>query len=273
MVLPLAAGLFGRSDAKKARAEAAAVQAANERRIAETNSFNQALGQSFIDAPATDMKGLVADAEAAGFNPLTVMRSGGLSMYAKGNTLLPGLSMMQPQTFQGSPLPQVPSLGGVLAGAASDGFASFMTQTNIGEQRAFQKELLNMTLSASTKAKGGKATVGGAVATKGGKGSKDLIFMGQKITKDPNTSDAQDFEDRYGDDGPGPWIWGTALIASDAKKTMGGMSFPEVMRGLDNATKIPSLTDNLPSFKSLYGTVTEWFSPTLSSGLRGTVSP
>lgn len=167
--LSLVSGLFGRSDDKKARAEAARVQAENLRRtealneqqsqrVERANEISAQLGRNFVSAPSVKMAEMVADAERFGFNPLTYLRSGAASLYSKVNDL-PGFQMQQvqhiasPENFQASVLPQVRSLGGVFASAAQDGFGSYMSESRILQQQNFQRSMLSAALTGVQKGK------------------------------------------------------------------------------------------------------------------------
>lgn len=194
--LSLFQGFQGRNDAKKA-SKHAALQAAMDReeflraqnenraRVDAANAYNEGawlsatarnrasteavnarnaeIGNAYLALPKVDLKRMVADAEAAGFNPLTVIRNGGMAGYSK-SVELPGYQMLMPTAFHETPYQQqhifqtgaaptsagpapVQGVGSVFAGALQDGFSQFMSQTRINEQQQFQRELLNASLA------------------------------------------------------------------------------------------------------------------------------
>lgn len=172
---------------------AAQAQAENDARIAEHNALlrqqveayaasqleqNERIGQISRDAAAmlsatpqvttqsssVDLQALVADAQRAGFNPLTVVRAGGLSSYARMSSSVIGHNasavaqlMMagagnvidgrwQPAVnrFESlAPLVQRKQHWGELAGAAlGAGVSAFQTQYNAQANRTMQERLL-----------------------------------------------------------------------------------------------------------------------------------
>lgn len=47
-------------------------------------------------------------------------------------------------------------------------------------------------------------------------GDRPKLYMGgQRVETNPNTSNAEEYEDRYGDDGPGSWLPQIGIMASD----------------------------------------------------------
>lgn len=59
-----------------------------------------------------------------------------------------------------------------------------------------------------------------------------------QLKKDPNTSDMQDISDRVGEEGPGAWIAGAAILWRDLMHTYGSRSFTDTMRAIDNNVKV-----------------------------------
>ncbi|MEM5245114.1 hypothetical protein VTU32_12355 [Thermoanaerobacter sp. CM-CNRG TB177] len=96
----LVGGLMGRSDAKKR--DAAAAKAAKVPVISNTSH-------------EVDLKALNAAAIAAGYNPMTILNAGGLSAFTKTRTETTGQNAM-------AAVPTAPSVGSVVAGAASSAF-------------------------------------------------------------------------------------------------------------------------------------------------------
>lgn len=225
---------------KLQQANRAAVAVGNQRNraaVAATNAANRKLGQEYLARPSVDMSRLVADAEAAGFNPLSYLRSGAASLYSK-QVNLPGYQMMMPQTFQESvfqwsdlpgmptPAPAVPrpstSAGSMLFQAGSDAFGAFVSQSRIESQQDLQRELLQKSLDgvakgkkAGSKSSGsfgfvpGSVTMGGTVTDKGSlalarpgtpeKGDVKVTNPWTNYSVDPSQRDASAFTDRYGE--------------------------------------------------------------------------
>ncbi|QIG67465.1 hypothetical protein EVB40_007 [Rhizobium phage RHph_TM3_3_14A] len=96
----LVGGLMGRSDAKKR--DAAAAKAAKVPVISNTSH-------------ELDLKAMNAAAIAAGYNPMTILNAGGLSAFTKTRTETTGQNAM-------AAVPTAPSVGSVVAGAASSAF-------------------------------------------------------------------------------------------------------------------------------------------------------
>lgn len=241
--ISLASGLFGRSDDKKARREAQRIQDENQRRVEAMNSqqeqrveranqISAALGEQYTAAPMVKLGELVRDAEAFGFNPLTYLRAGAASLYGKAVDL-PGYQMRQvqhiasPEIFQASALPQVRGIGSVVAGAAADAFATFSTQSNIQQQQAFQERLLNTSLAAvAAGRKAGNSKAGSFLNVPGMNtaGSKTVTkppqigFGGNMLRTDNSTTNAEECETRYGDEGPASWMCGLGVAYFDAKE-------------------------------------------------------
>jgi len=65
-----------------------------------------------------------------------------------------------------------------------------------------------------------------------------LYVGGNKISTDPLTSNQEDFETRYGDDGPVSWATQAAIAWRDLQHNMSGMSFPDILRAIDRATQL-----------------------------------
>ena len=242
--------------------------AATSRNRAETervNARNLELGTAYLALPKVDLKAMVADAEAAGFNPLTVIRNGGMAGYSK-SVELPGYQMMIPTAFHETPYQQqhvfqagqaptsagpapVQGVGSVFAGALQDGFSTFMSENRIMEQRDFQREMLNASLAGIQRGKkAGNSTAGsfgyvpGTVSAGGDikiKKQPELWFAGTRVLTDPKTSPASDYTDRWGDEGPGAWVSGMGVMMRDFQHNMKDMSFLEIMRKIDRWTEVP----------------------------------
>lgn len=115
----LAGGLFGRSDAKKkdriaAANHLAAVEEAKRAALVPVVTTTRA---------GVNLKRLVSDAMGAGFNPMSILNAGGLGSYAYGKTSTTGQNAGLPaQIMANAPTPTAPSVGSVIAGAASNAY-------------------------------------------------------------------------------------------------------------------------------------------------------
>lgn len=251
----LASGLFGREDDKKARREAARVQEENQRRVEaynakqeqhveRANDISAELGRRFVAAPMVKIGELVADAERYGFNPLTYLRSGAASLYGKAVDLA-GYSMQQvqhiasPTIFQGSPLPQVRGMGGVIAGAAESAFGMYVSQSRIDQQQQFQRGLLEMSLKGVQKGRAaGNSSAGSSfnvpsISTAGG-----IKVAGMTIRSNPNTDPVEKWTQRYGEGELVENVAGIAVGWQDFKYNYGHLSTVELLKRLDQATAI-----------------------------------
>lgn len=87
-----------------------------------------------------------------------------------------------------------------------------------------------------------RAQVGPAFPAQGA-----LLMGGTRINPDPNTSDSQAFESRYGE--PAEWIASPGIAWNDLKHNVGNMSFLDMLRWIDDRTKV------VPSVRSSGGYV------------------
>ena len=212
--LSLVSGLFARNDAKKALKAAQAAQA-------KADEHNISLGSHYRKLPYVAMGELVSDAEKHGFNPLTILRAGGLSAYGKAQQV-PGYQM---QMIGPAPTANIPSMGSVVAGALSAGFNTYRQDAIRHENMAFQNSLMdksfaqNMALRAVGFGTGNSVMGGNGTKVAGGLSGKAGAFTGApqkpEVGKvevsnpwnifhvDPSVRNANAMEDRYGDDGGG----------------------------------------------------------------------
>lgn len=149
-----------------------------------------------------DLKKLRADAEAAGFNPLTIIRGGGLAGYGSSTmSAMPDTRIADAFRTFGS------------------GFAQFQYDP-YGEQRA-QLEMAEARARIASYAKS-SAPSGlsfGTPTSKGVQSSPDLSFMSLPWKTDKGTSPAQAIQDRYGD--LVEWIYGMGVLGADTLKNLG----------------------------------------------------
>ena len=65
-----------------------------------------------------------------------------------------------------------------------------------------------------------------------------LIFGGTPIKTAPDTANAEDFEKRYGDDGPVSWLSQAAIAARDFHYNMAGTKLFDILKWIDRKTAI-----------------------------------
>ena len=186
---------------------------------------------------------LVEDAQAAGFNPLTVMRSGGASSYNSAAGLAP-LSASRltssPAQMQQAPVRQAVggSVAGSVAGAVGDflsNFDPFADQKKEQEYRLVESQIAALNASAlSGVARGAGSFASGDFERRPSRAAAALSkpFSGElgKPSKwepgdvtvtnpfksepvNPNVSDAAVWEQRYGE--PGSWVGGVWVGFND----------------------------------------------------------
>ena len=206
--------------------------------------FGRKKNQTQVVENRVDYQRLVADAEAAGFNPLTALRNGGAAGYSVSTQSHPGLSgsEMIGQAFQ----------------TAGNVFQAYQDDKVADEQRSTEKQLIEAQLKnivAGTQLKmrsldvptgsgGGYRRGGGEMSIPGPLTPEQLQAFGVAVNDpnrpfemgnltttnparrdntfwkvDPNQSDAEAFETRYGDSeimsmANGALTWGGDLLYS-----------------------------------------------------------
>lgn len=157
----LISGLFGRSGAKKRAAEEVRrIEQANRANRDAANEMNRkvrARADKAAKVPIVtkqvgqgNLSAMVADAIKNGFNPLTVLRSGGQAYYAGSTTTVTGstamdaalagqhIATMQPLISQ----TQVPSTGEVFGKALENVAGSITSMMNTNQAQKFQFDFL-----------------------------------------------------------------------------------------------------------------------------------
>lgn len=181
---------------------------------------------------------LVEDAEKAGFNPLTVMRSGGASSYNSAAGLAPlSASRLTSSPAQMMQAPVRQAVGGSAVGSAAGAVGDFLSnfdpfadQKKEQEYRLVESQIAALNASAlSGVSRGAGSYATGAVERRlSGKGGA-LSALGkpspwtagdvkvtnpfQKLEVNPNASDAAVWEERYGE--PGSWVGGVVVGGRD----------------------------------------------------------
>ena len=178
---------------------------------------------------------LVADSEAAGFNPLTVLRGGGASSYNAGA----GFAPLSSPSISASPTPMFSppvkrAVGGSAVGDAAgvigdflQSFDPFADQKKEQEYRLVESQIAALNASALSGASSGSASYASGTTERRPSGSAaalgkpspwtagDVTVTNPFQTRDvdPNWSDAATWEQRYGE--PGSWVGGAVVGAAD----------------------------------------------------------
>lgn len=241
----------------------------NQSRLEVVNQKNEALGREMLTIPEvttgwSDMRGLVEDAEAAGFNPLSVLRAGGLSLYAgkmtTGHNAADAFKLMSPSAQFGTPttIQREPSMLEVVGSAGNAALSTFQSGYKTMQAQDFQMMTLDRQLAAIAQAGGNRSlnlagngtgglyvpmTGGGGLSGAGGGTAKsgglsDLPYP-QKWTNDDvkvtnphnmwpvdrTQADAEYFEQRYGD--VFQELFGASNLVHDTVRAATGKSIRE----------------------------------------------
>lgn len=87
-----------------------------------------------------------------------------------------------------------------------------------------------------------RGQVGPPLPTDGGQGQlipgqgQTLMMGGQRIATDPNTSNSQDFENRYGE--PAEWIASPGIAWNDLKHNAKNMTLGQILKWVDSRTRV-----------------------------------
>lgn len=166
-----------------------------------------------------DLMKLRSDAEAAGFNPLTIIRGGGLAGYGT-STMSAAPDMRLSNAFS----------------TFGSGFAQWQYDP-YGEQKSLAElSLAKAQIASYAKTSAPSGLSFGVPSSKGvqSTGSDGMVFWGNNWGFDPNTSPAQLAEDRYGDIMQA--IYGLGVFAADAGKNI-GFKGDKLVNDLGNAAR------------------------------------
>ncbi|UIB81432.1 hypothetical protein [Flyfo microvirus Tbat2_110] len=203
---------------------------------------------------------LVEDAQTAGFNPLTLVRSGGAASYGGSAGFAPlsatPLTRQAPvrQAVGGSPF------GDAVGSAATsflNNFDPFADQRRGQEYRLVESQIAALNASALSRVpRGAGSYASGDIerrpSSKGGMlgkpamptaGEVEVTNPWQSMETDPDVRDAAAFEQRYGE--PGSWLGGVYVIARDWGHNVERVTAPAVNWVRNNYTK--------PAAKSVQG--------------------
>ncbi|OJH55751.1 hypothetical protein ATN81_07015 [Agrobacterium pusense] len=231
-------------------------RAYNRTQLDESRAYDRAQLDEARAYSRTVLGNLVVDATNAGFNPLTLVRSGAASNYNAGAGFAPLSST--PLTASPSPARQAPvrqAVGGSVAADAVNGIGDFISNFDPfadskreQEYRLVESQIAALNASAlSGVARGAgsfaqgdferRPSGAGASLSRSGLGQPakwqagDVNvtnpFQSEPVNKD--WSDAATWEQRYGE--PGSWIGGAVVGAADAwdfakRKTLGSWNKP-----------------------------------------------
>lgn len=171
--ISLLGGLFssmGQKSRDKKNAEAARkANEANEARVTKMNADVRRRAERAASVPivtnqqtagSVDVKGMMAGAEAAGFNPITWLRNGGMQAYARTtsssqvyNSQLMDAALAGSTIFQESapPLSTAQTTGEVIGNALNTGASAWVNEASQERQNQFQMGLLQMQLDGQNK--------------------------------------------------------------------------------------------------------------------------
>jgi len=266
-LLSAGASLFGASKAAdNAAAQRAASARANELNIEYQDRWNQmnrdavSASNAILQADKEQDRALqrefaqsgvqwrVKDAQAAGIHPLAAIGMQGAS-YSP--------SPLQVGTFQGQAPTVQPEFGQddsprYLAAAGQDiGRAIQATRTAMDRDVAFdttskalslQKMGLENELLASQiqrlKVNANPSFPSTRKSVSVQLGGRDYGIGPLGLKKDPGTSDMQDISDRIGEEGPGAWLAGAAILWRDLMHTYGSKGVGEILGAVDRNTKV-----------------------------------
>lgn len=155
-------GLFGKSGAKKrAEEEKRAIDQANKVNKSRADDMNKTVRNRaaaaakvpIVTKSVSGLAHMTHDAIVNGYNPLTVLRAGGLAGYntttVTGSTAMDAaLAGQHIATFQ--PLisqTQVPTTGEVLGGALQAGVGTYSSMISTQQAQQFQMDLMNMQIA------------------------------------------------------------------------------------------------------------------------------
>lgn len=171
--LSLMSGIGGRNSAKKQarlqQAENDRVRGWNNEQVWATNEWNYNLGQELLRTPAerthdesesggVDVDRMMADADRAGFNPVTWLQSGALQAYSFRNLSTydtetnPAeafrLMMRTPNLQSAATIGKIPDAMEIVGDAGQAALNTFRSEYAREDSQAFQRQNLEMQLAA-----------------------------------------------------------------------------------------------------------------------------
>lgn len=142
----------------------------------------------------TDFKGLVRDAEAAGFNPLTALRATGAAAYSS-----------RPHSAMGA------GLGALGAGISQIQFDPVGEQMREKQMSLLDAQIANMTADTHRIKMMGSGNSSPGYA--GSSGGNTIKIAGLDVERNKQFADADLISERYGE--LGEWLYGPIVIGAD----------------------------------------------------------
>jgi hypothetical protein len=206
----LAGAVLTRNDAKKEnnrvlaanKAEAQRVQKINEQAIEKAQKQNTEVRENYY-------KNVVEDAQAAGINPLTALRTGGGQGYATAVAGTMNNAVLMEGVYATPTLSRNPVAAGIEA--STNIYLQELTRQRQYNHESRMDELNKSLIKAQIH------SMNAQIAN--GKNGEDveLKFAGKKIEVDENFSNVEDYEKRYGDIVSA--LIGAGIALADARKT------------------------------------------------------
>lgn len=234
-------------------------QEENDRRVAEYNERALKLAEQVNNTPQTsegdvDLGRLVTDAKNAGFNPLSVLRAGGLSLYARSKVMghnalgaaqmaLGQVNRYEPIVLADAPKRTRPQIGEVIGSALSAAGSAFFSQYNATQNLGVKRQALEAQVSALSQKRGGGLMRAVAGEQTGYQKSRGIVSVklggdvddkrddgpgktmnpypdGTGLTPDPRRGKQEDIETSLGD-APGE-LYGVIGLALDVYRNVMG---------------------------------------------------
>jgi hypothetical protein len=206
----LAGAVLTRNDAKKEnnrvlaanKAEAQRVQKVNEQAVEKAQKQNTEVRENYY-------KNVVEDAQAAGINPLTALRTGGGQGYATAVAGTMNNAVLMEGVYATPTLSRNPVAAGIEA--STNIYLQELTRQRQYNHESRMDELNKSLIKAQIH------SMNAQIAN--GKNGEDveLKFAGKKIEVDENFSNVEDYEKRYGDIVSA--LIGAGIALADARKT------------------------------------------------------
>lgn len=220
--MSLMSGIGARnSSAKQGRLqmiEDGRMDALNQERLAVMNRQREALGREMLtveekttdetwqtNSHELDIDAFMAAGEKAGFNPVTWLNSGALSMFStqvtqnggtvtkQGHNAADAFKLMAPDAYYGTPtqIPKVPDMLEVFGNAGTAALGTFKDLYKMQSSQDFQSSMLDRQLTAMAQRQmGGGSTLGGgsfgSSVTMGGRAGSSTGLSGGKNAANTN---------------------------------------------------------------------------------------
>lgn len=204
----VAGAMLTRADAKKEnnrvlaanKLEAQRVQEINQQAVDEAQAENTGIRENYY-------KNLVQDAQAAGINPLTAIRTGGGSGYGAAVAATMNNAVLMEGVYASPTLSRNPIAAGIEG--ATNVYLGELTRQKQYDHETRMDELNESLIKAQIQS----MTANLSLNDKDEKGRSKLNIFG--FPMDPaDIDDAEKAEERYGD--LMSWIYGGAVVAADA---------------------------------------------------------